>query len=496
MATKKSNDFVGNVLEAQQNLMDTMVENAKKVANGNPILKDMVEKGTETYNDLMNRQKQAFSETKKKVEDFTKKAEKNGETVKDFYQTWLESQTDWAKKSWEANQNFLKNFTNGANKTNPMDWMNQMNQMNQFWNNWMQQHQGQNLWNNWMEYMTPTKMNNNWKEATEGWTELFNQYQELIKTSFSDLQQNMQSSTTKDAYNNMVNMASGYNKFYQLWAPFWKSIQDKTFNAEAFKKSMNAEAYKEAVDQMFGFMPDGSKEYSEQMQSWMTESLKQSMTMGKDFYNNSMSQMKAMNPFMDGTQLFSNLLMSYNQATDWFKNAVSPIARMATPNQFTKTAYEWSDIMDQMAVYQIKNAELQYMIYMTSNEVMEHLVNNISTKIEKGEKVESVMALYQEWLNISDQTFVKLFEGEAYAKLMGETSALQLKLKKEMELQMEKSMAGLPVATKSELDELYKVIYDLKKEVRQLEKMMELEEPSVKNESKTTAKKATKSTKK
>ena len=45
-----------------------------------------------------------------------------------------------------------------------------------------------------------------------------------------------------------------------------------------------------------------------------------------------------------------------------------------------------------------------------------------------------------------------------------------------MDLQAEKMLGGLPVATRSEMDELYKVIYDLKKEVRQLEKMMEIEE--------------------
>ena len=53
-----------------------------------------------------------------------------------------------------------------------------------------------------------------------------------------------------------------------------------------------------------------------------------------------------------------------------------------------------------------------------------------------------------------------------------------MKLKKEMELQVEKSFSGLPIATRSELDELYKTIYDLKKQVRQLESMMEMDAES------------------
>jgi len=56
---------------------------------------------------------------------------------------------------------------------------------------------------------------------------------------------------------------------------------------------------------------------------------------------------------------------------------------------------------------------------------------------------------------------------------------------------MEKFMVGIPVATRSEMDELYKTIYDLKKQVRQLEKMLEIdgEETTEATEEKTTRRK-------
>jgi polyhydroxyalkanoate synthase subunit PhaE len=89
--------------------------------------------------------------------------------------------------------------------------------------------------------------------------------------------------------------------------------------------------------------------------------------------------------------------------------------------------------------------------------------------------VNSVMALYQEWLNLSDKEFVQLFESDEYAKIMADTASLQMRLRKDIELQMEKSLSSFPVATRSEVEELHKTIYDLKKQVRQLEKMMEME---------------------
>src|SRR5690606_24301006 len=144
--------------------------------------------------------------------------------------------------------------------------------------------------------------------------------------------------------------------------------------------------------------------------------------------------------------------------------------KMMGPNQQTKLMMEWNDIANRMAIYNIKNAELQYMVYNQGAKVMDNLAESVAKKIENGEEANSIMAIYQEWLNIGDKTFVELFESEEYSKQMAEVNALQLKLRKDIELQMEKFMVGVPVATRSEMDELYKTIYELKKQVRELEK--------------------------
>ena len=114
------------------------------------------------------------------------------------------------------------------------------------------------------------------------------------------------------------------------------------------------------------------------------------------------------------------------------------------------------------------------MMYARGTEVMDELAQNVMNKIQHGEEIKSMMDLYQEWINISDKSFVSLFESDEYSQIMAEVSALQMKLRKDVEQQMEKGMANIPVATRSELDELYKTIYELKKQVRQLERMMEM----------------------
>lgn len=498
MATQNGKNFVESVLDAQKNLVENLVENTKKATNGNNFINEAIDKGTESYKKWMEQQKNVMSGVNQKAETVQETAKENINKVNEFNQNWLNNQINWVKQAWEMNQNFIKNNTPNADSfktaTNPMEMFNTMSNNWNKMQNWMNQaNEATNYANQWMEMMqkfSPANASDNFKQATESYTGLFNQYFEMLNNSFAEMQKNMQNGTSKDVYGNMMNAASSFGKFSEIWAPFFKSIQDKSFNADAFKKTFNAGAYKEMMDKFFGFMPENSRQYMQQATEWMTNGTKGFTDFGKNGFAQGREFMNNMNPFA-GQNVFENMMNGYQQMQSTFQNAVAPIAKMVTPNQFTKSAAEWSDIADRMAIFNIKNSELQYMMYQQGNKVMDKLVENITNKIENGTEVSSMTALYQEWLNISDKVYVELFESDDYSKLMAEVSALQMKLRKEMDLQAEKMLGGLPVATRSEMDELYKVIYDLKKEVRQLEKMMEIDPTETVATETSTAKKAT-----
>jgi polyhydroxyalkanoate synthesis regulator phasin len=310
-----------------------------------------------------------------------------------------------------------------------------------------------------------------WKKAGENTTNIFNQWYEMLNSHFADMQKNFQGGTVQDAYRNMVNVQEGFTRFSQMWAPMWKSIQEKTFNTEMYKQWINPEMYKDLMDKFFGFMPESSRQYMQHFTAMMQEGMKQAGQMGM----NNFQQMRTMMPGFNTSEMFGNALSGYNTWYGMLNNAVSPIVRMMTPNQETKNLVEWSDIANRMMVYNIKNAELQYMIYSQGAKVMDKLAENVMNKVQNGEEINSMMAMYQEWMNISDKIFVALFESDEYSQLMAEVSAMQLRLRKDIEAQLEKLMVGIPVATRSEMDEMYKTIYELKKQVRQLEKMLEIE---------------------
>jgi polyhydroxyalkanoate synthase subunit PhaE len=467
MASQDNKNFLDNVVSAQKQAVDTMVENTKKIANGNAFVNDTMEKGSEWYKNWLEGQKNIFSKTTDKATSATETAKDNMSKMNEFHQEWFNTQMNWAKQMWEMNLNHMKSATtnNTAADMNPMNmwnnWMNQVQNMNQA-ANWM------NQYNNWMSQVqnaNPMNMDS-WKKASENWTGIFNQYYEMLNNGFADMQKNMQNGTAQDAYRNMVNVSEGFTRFAEMWMPMWKSIQDKTFNADMFKQMVNPSMYKDMMDKYFGFMPESSREYFQNMTNMMQSGMGQFNQNNMNNYQQMRGMMANMMP--NSSEMFGNMLNTYNTWYSNLNNAVAPMMKMVTPNQHTKAMAEWSDISNRMMVYNIKNAELQYMIYNQGTKVMDTLAENIAAKIEKGEEVSNMLAMYQEWLNLSDKTFVSLFETEEYSKLMAEVSSLQMNLKKDVEGQLEKMMVGIPVATRSEMDEIYKTIYDLKKQVRQL----------------------------
>jgi tRNA A37 threonylcarbamoyladenosine modification protein TsaB len=220
------------------------------------------------------------------------------------------------------------------------------------------------------------------------------------------------------------------------------------------------------MDKFYGFMPKETREQFENANKMFTDNMKQFGTQGFDFYSNMKNNMTAMMPNMNNNP-YAEMMNFYTTWYNNLENAVAPMAKLMTPNNQSEAMSAWKTIGEMMTEYNTKNAEMQYMMYVTGIKAMDKLAENSITKIKNGEEINSMIKLYQEWLNNSDTVFVELFNSDEYSKIMTETSSLQMKIKAAIEAQMEKMFfSHLPIATRTQMDEVYKSIYDLKKEVR------------------------------
>ena len=529
---QESKNIIDTMMDTHKGMADKMVDSTKQFAAGNPALTEAMEKGNDWYKNWLDKQKSFFESAAQKATSATDSLKENTEKAQDSYKNMMDHQAAWSRQWQDMNAKMMNSATNMGQipqNGNPMEamtqmWNNSLNGLNQSMGNWqrsmmnagenpmmnmMKGFSGENPMMNMMKGFTgenpmmnmmkgfsggsnpmmgmmnmmpnmmPNMMNmmpgmNGGANSNNPFGGMMTQWNEMLSNATSAAQRTMQSGTIQDAYRNMMNSTDGYARFAELWSPMWKSIQDKTFNTSTFRQMMNPAQHKEMLDQYFGFMPEQMRSYIQQGSGMMQDAMKQMMAQGQ----NGMGEMKnMMSGMMPNTgDMFGSMLSNYNGMYSAMQNAMAPMSRMSTPNQYTKSMNEWSDIANRMVQYSLKNAELQYMVYEQGNKVMEDLAQDLQTKMQNGEEVASMMDLYKQWMNLSDKTFVKLFESEEYSQLMAEVSGMQMRLKKDTELQMEKSLSKIPVATRSEMDEMYKTIYDLKKQVRQMEKMLEVGE--------------------
>lgn len=478
MANLNNSNLIDSVIDAQRTAVDTMVENSRKLTNGNNLVTETVNKSSEWYKNWLDNQKNVFSQTSNKANETAEKVQEGANQANEYFQNWYNNLLGNAKQMWDMNASWMSDAQQKAagNASNPMDAMkNQWNNMNNQYSNWMNSMKTANTWNNMMnQFQTSNPFSKDaMKDMGQGFSSFMNQWTEMMSHSAGDWQKNLQAGTIQDAYRNMVSNTEGFAKFYEMWMPMMKSINNHTFNMDVYKKMMNPAQYKELMDKFFGFMPDNVRNHMQQMTEAFRTNMQQMGGNGMGGYQQMRDWMSNMMP-MQSNEMFGQMMHNYTNMYAQYQQAMSPINKMMTQNEHTKSFSQWQDLANRTMMYNIKNAEMQYMMYNQGTKVMDKLAERVAQMVQNGEEVTSMMSLYQDWIKLSDSTFVELFESDEYSEIMAETSAMQMKLRKDMDGMMEKALAPLPVATRSELDELYKTIYDLKKEIRQMAKMMDI----------------------
>jgi hypothetical protein len=362
---------------------------------------------------------------------------------------------------------------------------------------WFNQAQGENknnqafeFFNNWMS--NQMSMAKNWQEMSQGMFKgmpqmnamntdysnmmnVLNSWKDSMSNTYTQMMEQFNNGTAKNSFGGLFNNAEMYMNLFQLMMPMMKGLNDKTYTPEMFKTMFNTELYKNMMDKMFNMQPDFMKTMMDNMTGGMKDSMGKMMDMNKGmfdtFKNNMTSQMGTMMP----QDMMGNMLNNYNQMFNQMNSTFAPFTKLMPQNEQTATMDMMKEMSNMATVYNMKNSQLQYMMYATGLKAMEEFSETLYSKMRNGEDTKNFMEIYKEFLSVQDKHFISLFETDEYSKLMGEVSAMQLTLKKKIEKQMEKSLSKLPLINRTEMDELYKTIHELKKRINMLEKQIDNE---------------------
>jgi class III poly(R)-hydroxyalkanoic acid synthase PhaE subunit len=103
---------------------------------------------------------------------------------------------------------------------------------------------------------------------------------------------------------------------------------------------------------------------------------------------------------------------------------------------------------------------------------VERTVDHLAKLAEKGEKVSSARDLMRIFFSIADRTLLEIFNTQEFLDIQNKLTLALMHHKVAQREALEIIYDGLEIPTRSEIDEAYRDIHELKREVRALRKAL------------------------
>jgi class III poly(R)-hydroxyalkanoic acid synthase PhaE subunit len=128
------------------------------------------------------------------------------------------------------------------------------------------------------------------------------------------------------------------------------------------------------------------------------------------------------------------------------------------------------DTLDKYNTFQISFAEFLRLLYLPIEKSAKVLQQNLEELTKEGKLPENSQDYYRMWIKILEGHYMTLFKSPEYAETLSETLNTFEDYVSARDHITQDFLQSVPVPTTSEMDELYREIYHLKKKVRKLEK--------------------------
>lgn len=330
------------------------------------------------------------------------------DTQKKIFSTWQETFTP---NHVDENQNKINDTLN------PMEFFNPLNKINkEFLENNLKSF-GKNM---------PFEIFHKMTNSTDTYTQLYNFWQNFIN-------------------NATMGDSDSITKFYSAWQKDYMNIFSETF-VPFFPQSMQ-DSLKVSTD-IFQTYFDTTKKFSF---PWIENAATfQDLTL-KGYFGDHDALLKY-------TKLFRD---SYDKTFGKFFTApIMGISREYFEKQINS--------MDSFTNYLNTQNEFYATIYSVGSETMEKIMTNYQDMIKNGNPPETFKEFYTYWWKENEEAYKTLFNTDDFSKLLSQLTEASISFKKNFDTLLEEQLQCLPIPTKTDMNSLYKTIYTLKREVRNL----------------------------
>lgn len=271
----------------------------------------------------------------------------------------------------------------------------------------------------------------------------------------------------KDALLKSANGSNIYAKLYEVWLPLFQAIEEKAIDISSYKDFIDPVKYKEIIDQVFGLSPELVTEFYAEaykvFEAWSISTREFVEPWAEGMENN----IKTMPQFMQGhpdslMNIFHHAYESYDKSFGKFLH-IHAVGKDREKIELILRGF------DDLTVYMTRYVKYQQMMYVTGLKAVEKLIETLALKIKQDE-IKSFNEFCDLWMDVSEKKYLELGRTEEYSKVQGELLNAALQVRQHYFKLMELYLYDVPVALRSEMDDLYKNLYEMKKKVKALER--------------------------
>lgn len=325
----------------------------------------------------------------------------------------------------------------------------------------------QQLWmKNWQDYIKGISPQNSWFTGPyQAWNNMMDSYNPFSMGK-------LMAPVSRDVFEKMLNSQKLYMGLYDQW---------NKFNEEILKPG--TEEYKKNIDQLVEgynniFMNNLVPLLPKEIQGLMVDS--------QSYFN---TYLRTLNNFI-GPWSFA-----YQNIADIFMQSI-----FKDPMKLADTLREWKKAYDKTfgvlmtspvvgssrEMLEQNNKAIEALIdmlvsvsefmtkamtvgYKNSKEAFKDYIESI----DKGEEPKTFREFYKMWSKYVEDAIEKYFYTDEFSKLIAKTADSAMVFKIEYDKVIEAALKDLPIVTMSEVDNVYKNVYELRREVRAMKKDLE-----------------------
>ena len=342
-----------------------------------------------------------------------------------------------------------------------MDWTKQAETMMQTWTEAQKQ-----VWGNWYGLMSSAATANG-ESPFAFYPNMMKQWQETTMQAFSSWTAGSDP-MAQNAARQLVASQEAMMRFMQSITQAWQAIAPKVEAGEDWQsvlKDYSSQYFQTVFGAPTGIMASG-KDMNELWQFYMQEWQKMSQPWMQSWMQSPTNLSHIM---MGGSSELAQLSKFHWDVYERTFGGITEVPGMGYNRELNAKLLRGFDAwVDTQKV----SAEYHTMLTKTFSNAFETFMGKLVTMSEKGEVIDSIQDLTNLWFDTIDDTFTHLYVSEDYLDLQNRLSGATMinKMAQQEVLEVFQEMLDMP--TRSELDDAYRSLNDLRKEVKALKRAL------------------------